>query len=107
MVRSMTKILRGLVVDESRVRENLNQTHGLVYSQRVLTYLLDELKLSREDSYAIVQENAMKTAAGGGAFLDLLLADERLKDVDHEKLKSLFENEFYLRYVDEIFGRFN
>lgn len=106
MVRSMTKILRGLVVDENRVRENLNQTQGLVYSQRVLTFLLDELNLSREDSYAIVQENAMKTASGGGAFLDLLLHDERLKSVDPERLKSLFENDFYLRYVDEIFARF-
>ena len=105
MVRSMTKILRGLVVDENRVKENLNQTHGLVYSQRVLTFLLDELNLSREDSYAIVQENAMKTAAGGGDFLNLLLNDKRLKSVDPERLKSLFENDFYLRYVDEIFAR--
>ena len=71
-----------------------------------MTYLLDELKLSREDAYAIVQENAMKTASSGVAFLDLLLTDERLKDVDPERLKALFENEFYLRYVDEVFARF-
>jgi len=106
MLRSMTKILKGLTVDEIRVKENLNQTNGLVYSQRVLTFLLDELKLSREDAYAIVQENAMKTASSGVAFLDLLKSDERLKDVDPEQLKNLFENEFYLRYVDEIFARF-
>ncbi|MBR0095036.1 MAG: adenylosuccinate lyase [Synergistaceae bacterium] len=106
MIRSMTKILRGLTVDEIRVKENVSQTNGLVYSQRVLTFLLDELKLSREDAYAIVQENAMKTASSGVAFLDLLLSDERLKDVDPERLKELFENEFYLRYVDEIFARF-
>ena len=106
MLRSMTKILKGLTVDEIRVKENINQTNGLVYSQRVLTFLLDELKLSREDAYAIVQENAMKTASSGVAFLDLLLSDERLKDVDPEQLKKLFENEFYLRYVDEIFERF-
>lgn len=106
MIRSMTKILKNLTVDEIRVKENINQTNGLVYSQRVLTYLLDELKLSREDSYAIVQENAMKTASSGVSFLDLLLTDERLKDVDHEELKKLFENDFYLRFVDEIFARF-
>ena len=106
MVRSTTRILRGLVVDESRVRHNINQTNGLVYSQRVLTFLLDELKLSREDAYAIVQENAMKTASSGVAFLDLLLSDERMKSVDPERLKALFENDFYLRYVDEIFARF-
>ena len=109
MVRSMTKILKGLVVDEERVKENVNMTNGLVYSQRVLTFLLDELKLSREDAYAIVQENAMKTAAANGkvSFLELLLSDERLHDVvDEESLKNLFENDYYLRYVDEIFARF-
>ena len=109
MVRSMTKILRGLVVDEERVKENINMTNGLVYSQRVLTFLLDELKLSREDAYAIVQENAMKTASANGkvSFLELLLSDERLHDVvDEDSLKNLFENDFYLRYVDDIFARF-
>ncbi len=109
MVRSMTKILGGLVVDEERVKENISMTNGLVYSQRVLTFLLDELKLSREDAYAIVQENAMKTASANGkvSFLELLLSDERLHDVvDEESLKNLFENDYYLRYVDEIFARF-
>ena len=106
MTRSMTKILKGLVVDETRVKHNINKTNGLVYSQRVLTFLLDELKLSREDAYAIVQENAMKTASSGVAFLDLLLTDERMKSVDPERLKALFENDFYLRYVDEVFARF-
>lgn len=109
MTRSMTKILKGLVVDEERVKENISMTNGLVYSQRVLTFLLDELKLSREDAYAIVQENAMKTASANGkvSFLELLLADERLHNVvDAESLKNLFENDYYLRYVDEIFARF-
>ncbi|MBQ7196134.1 MAG: adenylosuccinate lyase [Synergistaceae bacterium] len=106
MLRSMTKILKGLTIDEIRVKENINQTNGLVYSQRVLTFLLDELQLSREDAYAIVQENAMKTASSGVAFFDLLRTDPRLKDVDPERLQELFENDFYLRYVDEIFARF-
>ena len=40
-------------------------------------------------------------------FLDMLLSDERVKDaVEPEKIKELFENNFYLRYVDEIFNRF-
>ncbi len=106
MLRSMKKILSGLEVDEARISENINQTDGLVYSQRVLTFLLDELKLSREDAYAIVQENAMKTAHGEGHFLDLLINDERMKNVNKDRLKELFENGFYLRFVDEIFGRF-
>ncbi len=110
MIRSMTKILRGSVIDERKLAENINLTGGLVYSQRVLTFLLDELQLSREDAYAIVQENAMKTAAGDGKFLDLLLNDERLKSTGHDdlpdRLRALFENKFYLRWVDDVFARF-
>ena len=109
MLRSLTKILKGLSVDENRVKSDLNITGGLVYSQRVLTFLLDELNFSREAAYAIVQENAMKTAQCQArvSFLDMLLSDERLKDaVEPEKIKELFENDFYLRFVDEIFNRF-
>ena len=106
-LRDMTNILRGLTVDEARVSGNIGLTGGLVYSQRVLTFLLDELNLSREAAYAVVQENAMRTARGEGRFLDLLLRDGRLQGlVDPERLEALFENGFYLRHVDAVFDRF-
>ena len=108
MARSMTGILTGLVVDEARVREDIDMTGGLVYSQRVLTFLLDELNLSREAAYAVVQENAMRTAAGEGRFLDLLLRDGRIQGlVPPERIKALFESDFYARWVDDIFARFD
>ena len=108
MARSMTGILTGLVVDEARVREDIDMTGGLVYSQRVLTFLLDELNLSREADYAVVQENAMRTAAGEGRFLDLLLRDGRIQGlVAPERIKVLFESDFYARWVDDIFARFD
>ena len=107
MLRDMTNILRGLTVDEARVRGNIGLTGGLVYSQRVLTFLLDELNLSREAAYAVVQENAMRTARGEGRFPDLLLRDGRIQGlVEPERLEALFENGFYLRHVDAIFDRF-
>ena len=107
MLRDTTKILRGLTVDEARVRGNIDLTGGLVYSQRVLTFLLDDLKLSREAAYAVVQENAMRTARGEGRFLELLLRDGRIQGlVDPERLAALFENDFYLRHVDAVFERF-
>ena len=107
MLRDMTNILRGLTVDEARVRGNIGLTGGLVYSQRVLTFLLDELNLSREAAYAVVQENAMRTARGEGRFVDLLLRDGRIQGlVEPGRLEALFENGFYLRHVDAIFDRF-
>jgi adenylosuccinate lyase len=111
MLSDMTKIVKGLVVDEGRVRENIELTGGLIYSQRVMLALIDELKLPRETVYAIVQENAMRTARGEGKFLDLLAADERLENaLDEATLTSLlassFDLSFYTRYVDRIFERF-
>jgi adenylosuccinate lyase len=107
MLSDMTKIVKGLVVDEERIRENIGLTGGLIYSQRVMLTLLDELKLSRETVYTIVQDNAKRTARGEGKFLDLLAGDERLKGaLDEAKLASLFDLSFYTRYVDRIFERF-
>jgi adenylosuccinate lyase len=107
MLLDMTSVVRNLVVDEERVRRNIDLTGGLVFSQRVMLALIDELNLSRETAYAIVQENAARTARGEGRFLDLLRKDERLEGVaDETKLSSLFDIDFYLRHVDRIFDRF-
>ena len=105
MLSDMTDVIRGLVVDERRLREDLELTGGLIYSQRVMLALIDELKLPRETVYKIVQDNAMRTARGEGKFYDLLAADERLKEVKGE-LERLFNVDFYLRHVDQIFARF-
>lgn len=108
MAADMTAIVEGLVVDEKRIRQNLEYTGGLVYSQRVMLELIDELQLPRETAYKIVQDNAMRTARGEGKFLELLQADERLRGViDGNRLASLFDFDFYGRYVDEIFERFH
>jgi adenylosuccinate lyase len=107
MLLDMTAIVRGLTVDEERARKNLELTGGLIFSQRVMLALVDELKLPREAAYKIVQDNAMRTARGEGKFLDLLKEDERLKGrVDEARLAALFDLEFYLRHVDRIFERF-
>jgi adenylosuccinate lyase len=107
MLSDMTSIVKNLVVDEERIHKNIDLTGGLVFSQRVMIALIDELNLSRETAYAIVQDNAMRAARGEGKFSDLLKSDERLEGViDEEKLFSLFDINFYLRHVDRIFGRF-
>ncbi|MDR1740279.1 MAG: adenylosuccinate lyase [Synergistaceae bacterium] len=105
MLRDASYIVRDLDVDEARVKKNLGMTNGLIYSQRVMTALIDELKMPRETAYKIVQTCAMRAAGGEGSFLELLLRDERLKDAA-DTLESLFDVEFYIRYADEIFERF-
>jgi adenylosuccinate lyase len=107
MLSDMTRIAGELTVDEKRIENDIELTGGLIYSQRVMLALIDELQLPREAVYKIVQDNAMLTAHGEGKFIDLLKKDKRLEGlVDEAKLTSLFELDFYTRYVDQIFERF-
>ncbi|MCL2010356.1 MAG: adenylosuccinate lyase [Synergistaceae bacterium] len=107
MLSDMTYVVRGLAIDEKRIADGLELTGGLIYSQRVMLELLDELNLSRDTVYKVVQENAIRTARGEGNFLDLVKRDERIAGkADEKKLESLFDVNFYIRHVDRIFERF-
>lgn len=112
MTNVMKRVIDGLVVNESQLQKNLNQTKGLLFSGRLLLALV-EWGLSREESYAIIQENAMRcweaVLAGESSvsLLSLLSSDPRLAGFEREKLGELFDIDFYLRYIDEIFARFD
>ena len=107
MLRTLGRVVRGLDVSPKRLQENLDLTGGLVYSQRVLLELVEKFNMRREDAYTAVQRNAMKTWNGEGKFLDLLAEDPLIKGkIDREELAQLFTNDYYFRFVDEIFARF-
>ena len=107
MLAKMTGIVEGMQADSKKMEENLGLTKGLVYSQRVLLDLVERFGLSREDAYAIVQDNAMECWKGGRSFSELLWEDRRVNTrLSREELLSLFEPGYYFRWVDEIFGRF-
>jgi len=107
MLSKMTYIVKNMVVNTSKMRENLDITRGLVFSQRVLLDLVERFDLPREEAYAIVQENAMKCWSGGKPFRELLLEDDRIASrITQEELGELFSTDHYFRCVDEIFARF-
>jgi adenylosuccinate lyase len=94
-----------LLVYPERMRENLDRTMGLVHSGRVLN-ALTQAGVSREDSYRLVQRNAMRTWKGEAPLLDLLKKDPEVsKALDARTLDSLFDLEFHTKHVDAIFRR--
>ena len=108
MLSKMSHIVKNMVVNSSKMRENLDMTRGLVYSQRVLLDLVERFGLLREEAYAIVQENAMKCWNSSRTFSELLREDERISSrIPESDLLSLFEPDHYFRWVDEIFLRFH
>ena len=96
-----------LVVYPERMLKNLDRMGGLVHSQRVML-ALTQAGLSREDSYALVQRNAMKVWESDGqlSLLDLLKADADVSQrLSTEELDALFDLDHHLKHVDTIFSR--
>ena len=101
----MTGVVEKLVVYPERMQKNLDATHGLVHSQRVLL-ALTQAGLAREDSYRLVQKNAMRAWNGEGNLLDLLKADPDVsKAVPAAKLEAMFDLGYHFKQVDTIFAR--
>lgn len=104
MLRTTSRILNGLQVDEARMRENLNLGGGIVYSGRVLLALV-EAGMSRDEAYAIVQTAAMRAWEGEGGFRELLEADGEARTRLGEDLDYLFEPSYALRNLTVVFDR--
>jgi adenylosuccinate lyase len=94
-----------LLVYPARMKENLDRTRGLVHSQRVLL-ALTQAGVGREESYRMVQRNAMRAWNGEGDLLSLLKADaEVTKALPPARLETLFDLGYHLKHVDTIFHR--
>jgi adenylosuccinate lyase len=101
----MAGVVEKLIVYPKRMRENLDRTHGLVHSQRVLL-ALTQAGLAREESYRLVQKHAMRAWNGEGDLLSLLKADPQVTGaIGAAKLETLFDLDYHLRQVDTIFAR--
>ncbi|MFI4985376.1 MAG: adenylosuccinate lyase [Solirubrobacterales bacterium] len=100
---SATVLIEGMTVDEERMRENLELTHGALFSQRVLLALV-ETGLSREQAYGIVQELSQRAWDEGVSLSDLLAQDERVRDLGLD-LAAIFDYEHYVRHAPEVIGR--
>ena len=103
----LTGVVDKLLVYPVRMQKNLDRMGGLVHSQRVLL-ALTQAGSSREDSYALVQRNAMKVWESDGqlSLLELLKADTDVTaKLSAEELTALFDLGYHMKHVDTIFDR--
>jgi adenylosuccinate lyase len=101
----LANVIDKLLVYPERMKENLDCTRGLVHSQRVLL-ALTQAGVGREESYRLVQRNAMRAWNGEGALLDLLKSDRDVtKALPVSQLETLFDLGYHLKHVDTIFER--
>lgn len=104
-LRRLTGVIDKLLIYPENMQANLDKLGGLVHSQRVLLALTQN-GVSREDSYRLVQRNAMPVWRGEGNFLDLLKADADVKkSLSDADLEALFDMGYHTKHVDTIFAR--
>jgi adenylosuccinate lyase len=98
-------LLENLVVYPERMQANMDRLGGLVFSQRVLL-ALTQAGVSREDSYAMVQRNAMKVWNHGADFKTELLADtEVMQKLNPTQIEELFDLSYHTKHITTIFKR--
>jgi len=103
----LTGVVDKLLIYPERMQKNLDRMGGLVHSQRVLL-ALTQAGISREDSYRLVQRNAMKVWESDGqlSLLELLQADPEVSaKVAPAELAEKFDTDYHFKAIDTIFAR--
>lgn len=105
MIHRTNHLLKHLRVFPERMRQNLEMTRGLVYSEDVMLSLVEK-GLTREQAYELVQRNAMRVWDEGGDFFQRLLEDQMIRHyMTEEDLRRCFDLEHSLKHLDMIFER--
>jgi len=94
-----TRVVEGMTVHTDRMLENIELTHGALFSQRALTALI-ESGMTRDDAYRLVQESAQRAWDEETSFRELIAAKAPQLDLD-----AVFDYQAYLEHVPEVIGR--
>jgi adenylosuccinate lyase len=105
MLNRFGNIVKNLTVFPENMKRNMERTHGLIYSQRVLLALIDK-GLVREEAYDTVQKRAMEAWDNQVSFRSLVEEDEKITaKLSPEEIADCFDYNYHLKNVDAIFER--
>ncbi len=105
VLHKFIELLRGLVINEKRMMENVFYRGGVVFSQRLLLKLTGPAG-SRDTAYRMVQRNALAAAEGKGAFHELVKRDGEIrKYLSESEIDGCFDLAYYTKNVDSVFKR--
>lgn len=106
MIQREIKVIENLAVFPFNMEKNINFTHGAVFSQRVMTYLIDHSDLSREEAYDCIQPLAMNSIVKGQDFkAQVKKSPAILKNLSEKEIDSLFTYDYYLKNIDYIYKK--
>lgn len=105
MLNRFGNIVKNLTVFPENMKRNMNRTHGVIFSQRVLLSLIDK-GMAREEAYDIVQPKAMEAWETETHFKQLVESDERITEkLTHAEIDACFDYTYHLKNVDQIFNK--
>lgn len=105
MLNRFGNIIKNLTVFPENMKRNIDKTHGVIFSQRVLLALVDK-GMSREEAYDIVQPRAMEAWETETHFSELVKREERITTLlAMEEIEDCFDYTYHLKNVDVIFER--
>lgn len=105
MLNKMTGITDRLVVNVDRMKENLEKTNGIIFSQRVMLELINR-GFTRQEAYDIVQKAALTVQAEGLPFLDAIAEDKRVREImSRTEVEACGDLGYHLKHVDYIFRK--
>jgi len=103
MLDKAVNLIKKLVVNEDRMKENIGATKGLVYSQRILLELIKK-GATRMDAYDIVQGISLEAHEKGKSFEELFQKSEKVKKyLSAKEMKDCFDLGYHMRHIDEVF----
>ena len=106
MLNRFENIVRNLVVHEKNMLKNTEKFGGIIFSQKVLLKLIEK-GLTREESYKIVQRNALDAFENDGDFKANLLADKDVTSrLSKDEIEAIFNKEDFLKNIEAIYARF-
>ena len=104
--RRLNSILKNIVVHEDKMKEDIFSTYGVIFSGRVLNYIIEKNEVSREEIYDYIQALAFKAMENKTQLKDLILNDSYLmKFSTEEEVNELFSYEYVFKNVDKIYKK--
>ncbi|WP_188455091.1 adenylosuccinate lyase [Virgibacillus oceani] len=105
MLNRFANIVKNLTVFPENMKRNIDKTHGVIFSQRVLLALIDK-GMTREEAYDLVQPKAMEAWETETHFKQLVEQNEQITDkLSREEIEDCFDYTYHLKNVDRIFDR--
>ena len=106
MAKRLNNIVSNLIIHEDRMLQNINSTYGVIYSGRVMNYIIDNARISREEIYDHIQKLAFKAMDEKVNLKDLMLIDEFiLSMINKDEIEELFDYRYVFKNIEKIYKK--